>query len=177
MEITKEMLLAARDYVPYAEKEAWVDKNGDKCFDRLSIKLGEDKMPPMYMVNSFVKARYLMAAFAKLYLLAEYEADEADKNLMSVADYDRWSESHALNQMERWKKDAEVRDKCYDLMADYKELEKHFSAKIAGFLSVQNDIVVRNAQFSQAQMQELPKLMEQLKELQQKKIGEDADGK
>lgn len=173
IEITKEMLTAAQDYVPLEQKEKWVTDNASKCFDRLAITMGEEPMPPMYMVNSGLRSRHLMAALAKFYFGKEYEADEADDAMMSVADYDRWAGGHVLCQLDRWKHDVEARDKCYDLLYDFHDLEKRFTAAINGILAVQNDAVMRQSQYTATQMKELPLVMEQLKQLQEK----DDDGK
>lgn len=169
--ITKEMLAAASDYMTSTAKEAWISENAPKCFDRLSITAGDDPMPPMYMINAGLKARYLMTALA-YYLKQPFETDEKDNSLMSETDYDRWAGSHAINQIERWKSDRELRDKCFDLLSDYHELEKRFSAQLYGLLNVQNDFVLRQSQYSAAQMKELPQLLTQLKEMQEAK----ADG-
>ena len=75
--ITKEMMLAARDYVPLAEKEAWVAENAPKCFDKLAISADNEPLPPMYMVNTSLKSRYLMAALMRLYFRCG-KADEGE---------------------------------------------------------------------------------------------------
>ena len=168
IEITKEMLAGARDYVPNAEKEAWVAENA-------AITSDGEELPTMYMVNEGLRRRFLMTAFVKTYLRQEAEADERDAALMSDACFDRWAGSHVFNQLERLKRDAELRDKCFDLLADYKDLEKRFSAQLAGLLAVQNDAVVRQAQYTSTQMKALPGLLEELKKLADRK-GE-ADGK
>lgn len=168
IEITKEMIAKARDYIPYKEKEDWINANAPKCFDRLSIKSGEEQMPPMYSVNIGLKKRYLMAAFANMYLGLTYDPDEQDVELMSVIDYDKWSENHVFNQMDRLKRDAELRNKVFDIMEDYKDLSKWFSAQINSLLTVQNDYVIRQAQYTTAQVAEMPKLISQLQELQRK---------
>jgi hypothetical protein len=108
-------------------------------------------------------------------LKQEKDADERDAALMSDACFDRWAGSHVFNQLERLKRDAELRDKVFDLLADYKDLEKRFSAQLAGLLTVQNDSVVRQSQYTAAQMKALPGLLEELKKLSDRK-GE-ADGK
>lgn len=175
IEITKEMLAGARDYVPNAEKEAWVAENAAKCFDRLAITSDGEELPTMYMVNEGLRRRFLMTAFAEMYLKQDKEADERDEALMNDACFDRWAGSHVFNQLERLKRDAELRDKVFDLLADFKDLEKRFSAQLAGLLAVQNDSVVRQSQYTAAQMKALPGLLEELKKLSDRK-GE-ADGK
>ena len=173
MEITKQSLEYARTYVPLREKEAWVAENAAKCFDRLSITSGDDEMPPMYQVNTGLKSRYLMQALAGLYFGDTYYADVKDPAMMSEKGYDDWAGSHVFNQLERLKRDPEIRDKCFDLLTDFRDLEKRFSAQINGLLTVQNDFVLRQSQYVIAQTKELPKIIEQLKALQN---GEENDG-
>lgn len=172
--ITKEMMEAARDYVSNAEKEAFVAECATKCFDKLAITADGEAAPDMYMVNSGLKARYLMGAFAVLYLnRTDVSFEETDALLMTSESYDLWAGSHVLNQVERWKRDSDLRDKCYDLLADYKDLEKRLSTQINGLLNVMNDSVMRQNEYMAAQVKELPAMMEKLKELQEGKGEED----
>lgn len=167
--ITKEMVMDARDYLENAVKEAWVSENATKCFDRLSITADGEPVPPMYIVNEGLKRRYLMAAFAALYMKQDYEAEEKDTSLMTEECFDRWAGGHAFEQLQRMKHDAVVRDKCYDIVADYRELERRFVAQITGLLAVQNDVVIRQNEYSAAQIKALPEIIEQLKNLQEAK--------
>lgn len=168
IEVTKEMLLAAKDYVPLEVKKAWVADCADKCFDRLAITADGETMPAMYMVNSGLKARYLMGALVGMYLGLDYEPDGGDALLMSAEDYDKWAGSHVFNQIERMKRDPDVRDKCFDLLFDYRALEKQFHAAVGGILTVQNDPVIRQNELMAAQMREMPKVLNQIKEMQEK---------
>lgn len=167
--ITREMMLKARDYIPLAEKEAWVQQCADRCFDRLAITVGEDQMPPMFSINTELKSRYLMAALVGLYFGARFESESGNENLMTASEYDAWAIKHPLNQIERWKHDAELKNKCFDLLADYKDLEKRLSAHIGSLLTVQNDFVMRQNQYMDAQMKQMPELVEQLQMLQGKR--------
>ena len=168
-ELTIKMLEDARDYLPDAVKEAWVTENASKCFDRLAITADGEAVPPMYMPNSSLKARYLMGAFVGLYLGLDFEAEnEENLALMSVAEYDRWAGSHIFNQVERMKRFMEIRDKCFDILADYRDLEKRFHAVIGSLLAVQNDSVIRQNELTSAAVKELPEIMKQLESLQKK---------
>lgn len=165
IELTGDIMQKARDYVPLAEKEAWVAENAPRCFDKLAITSDGEPVPPMYMVNAGLKSRYLMGALVKLYFEATPFTPETDW-LMTEADYDRWAGSHIMNQLERMKHDTTYRYKAYDLTADFKDLEKRFSTQITGLLTVQNDSVIRQNELSAAQFKELPDILKQLKELQ-----------
>jgi len=166
--ITRDMMTAARDYVSLAEKEAWVAENAVKCFDKLAIEADGEAMPPMYQVNTGLKSRYLMAALAKMYFGVPEIVGEPDNEwLMTEADYDRWAGSHVMNQIERMKADRELRDKCYDLLFDYKDLEKWFSTQIGSLLTVQNDTVLRQQQIAALQAKQLPEVLQALREYQE----------
>lgn len=171
IELTKEMILAAKSYIPLGIKDAWVADCSAKCFDRLAITADGEQMPPMYMVNASLKSRYLMGAFVGFYLCADYMAESEDnKALMSMEDYDKWAGSHIFNQLERWKRDADVKDKCFDILSDYRVLEKRFGLAINSLLTVQNDQVIRQNDLVKNQiMQEMPELLKGLQELQELK--------
>ena len=168
IQITAVMMEKARDYIPLAVKEAWVAENAPKCFDKLAITADDEAMPPMYMVNTGLKSRYLMAALVGLYFNQDYTAEQDNPALMSVEDYDAWGAGHVMNQIERFKHDPALKFKAYDLVADYKDLEKRFSTQLAALMAVQNDFVIRQSQMTNNMVKELPALLEQLKEFQGK---------
>lgn len=167
--VTKEQLLGARTYLPLEEKTAFLER-ADRCFDRMSVTLGDEAMPPMFKENCALKTRYLAAALA-VYLRIPYDSEEDDAMLMSEADCDKLGESHVVMQIERFKRDKDevVRNAAYDLLSDYFRLEKAFDAEIKALLAVQNDTVIRQSQMNQAAMAELPALLEQFKSLQETK--------
>ena len=171
--LTKEMIQAAADYTTNAFKEAWCAETAPKCFDRLAITADKEAMPPMYMVNEGLKKRYLMTVFVKNYLLQTVEVETVDEALMSETDYDNWAGSHVFCQLERLKKDKDICDKCYELLYDFRELDKRLSAQISGLLAAQNDFVVRQNQLMATQIQQLPQVMERLQELQEKVTADD----
>lgn len=164
--ITEEMIAAANDYLPNAIKEEWVSETAPKCFNRLSITSDDEEMPPMYMVNEGLKRRYLMKAFTEFYMRRAAEADAKDDALMSEVDYDRWAGSHVFEQLNRMKHIVAVRDKCFDILADFKDLEKRLSSQLSGLLAVQNDSVLRQSQYTATQMKELPQVLQALQDYQ-----------
>lgn len=146
--ITEDVIKAARDYVPMAEKKAFVDEVVAQCISVVSVTatIGDEDntLPPMFKEDSFTKARYMMGAFVKMYLGVEFEPVEDTVYLMAQDDYDRWAGGHVFNQIERLKRtDPETKAKCFDLMQDFKALEKLLNAEIYAFLNIQNDFLVR----------------------------------
>jgi hypothetical protein len=171
--LTTNTMEEARNYVPLAEKEAWVAENAPKCFDKLEITADNEPMPPMYMVNTGLKSRYLMAALVKLYFgVTDVKCEPNDEWLMTHEAYDEWAGGHIFNQLERYKRDTDLKFKAYDLLYDYKDLEKRFSAQISSLLAVQNDTVIRQSQQMANSVRELPEILEQLKAMQ----GENSNG-
>jgi hypothetical protein len=167
IKLTKENLLSMRDYVPLAEKMRFVAEAADGCFDRMELKIsgGAESMPmpPMYRDNTSIKSRMLMGAFVKLYLEAGFETEGENPWLMSVADYDRFCGSHIFNQIERMKAEGgEVRDKAFDVLSDWRDLEKRFNTEVYNMMQVMNEPVSRI--MMAMQMQTTPEAMQGLKE-------------
>lgn len=169
--VTKQMILDARSYVPIAEKEAWIIDAASKCFDRLSISVDDEPMPEMYMVNTALKSRYLLTFLVSKYFGLEYEADPKDEALMSEAEYDSWASGHIFGEIDRWKKELDVRNKCYDLMYDFHNVEKWMTSQIMGELNVRNDFVLRQSQYMDNQVRQMPEIMEQFRSLQEARHG------
>lgn len=166
IEITRQMVIDARSYVPLKEKNKWLEATFDGPIDTIHISDANGPLPDMYSLNTDKKNRYLMGAFALLYFETPYKHDGEDFYLMSEEDYDKWAGSHVINQLKRFMRDAELRDKVYDILYDFQELEKRFAASINSNLTVRNDAVVRQSQYSATMMAELPKVVESLKQLQ-----------
>lgn len=146
--ITVEQIEKANEYVPFAEKEKFVMEVADKCFDKLNISAdsGDENIPipPMYKENTGLKMRYAMGAFVKMYLKEDFEGVDGEEYLMSLDDYDMWAGGHIFNQIERLKNgNADLRNKCFDLLQDYKTLEKMLNTEVYSLLQVMNEPVNR----------------------------------
>lgn len=142
--IDEKTIMNARTYVPLMEKARYLDDVSNYCFEKLEIHADRDgenvAIPPMYKENTLLKSRYMMGALAKLYLNIAFDPVEGTEFLMSADDYDRWAGSHVLNQIERMKqKGGEVKDRIFDLLQDYKDLEKRLNAEVYSLCNVMND--------------------------------------
>ena len=148
MESIEKIMQEAEAYVPISKKAEFVNYCAERCFDKLDITAtsGNDTlsaMPPMWKENSELKARYMMGGLLKLYLKQEAQTDENDEWLLTEQEYDRWAAAHILNQIERMKSNASLRDKCFDLLQDYKTLEKMLNTEVYGLIRAMNDSVSR----------------------------------
>ena len=163
----KELFAKAHTYVPLMGKAAIVSHCAERCIDRVVVNTGErfrGDVPPMYRENGQRKRRYLMGILARAYLRLDFEGCEEDKWLMSADDYDLVGGVQLVNQIDRMKKQSDaLRDKAYDLLADYRDLEKMLNTEINANLAVMNDVVARMAMSSAAAM--TPESMKELVEL------------
>lgn len=143
----KEVFINAKSYVPLMQKEEIVSHCAERCIDRVVVNTGEKfrgDTPPMYRENGQRKRRYLMGILVRAYLRLDLEGCGGDRWLMSADDYDWVGGVQLINQIDRMKKQSDaLRDKAYDLLADYRDLEKMLNTEIAANLDVMNDVVAR----------------------------------
>ena len=143
----KEVFINAKSYVPLMQKEEIVSYCAERCIDRVVVNTGEKfrgDTPPMYRENGQRKRRYLLGILARAYLRLDFEGCGGDRWLMSADDYDWVGGVQLINQIDRMKKQSDaLRDKAYDLLADYRDLEKMLKTEIYGMLQAMNDPVSR----------------------------------
>jgi hypothetical protein len=148
-EIMEQIIITEKtinDSVSYALcelKEKFVEDVYMKCLNRVDVNLddsGNAPMPYMYMENTFLKSRYLMTALAKFYLRMDVETEDSDMWLMTRNEYDRFGASHVIGQLNRFRNNnPELKDKVFDLLRDYSDLERRLSNAIRSGLTVMND--------------------------------------
>lgn len=133
----------ARDYVLLTEKVQFVESCADKCFDTLNIRTGDtesdETLPPMYKENISRKNRCLMGALANLYLNLGAKTEPDCRWMVTEKEYDRLAGAHLQNQLERAKADLSLREKAFDILGDYKDLERRLNAEIHALSIVMND--------------------------------------
>ena len=169
----KEVFINAKSYVPLVQKEEIVSYCAERCIDRVVVNTGEKfrgDTPPMYRENGQRKRRYLLGILARAYLQLNFEGCGGDRWLMSADDYDWVGGVQLINQIDRMKKQSDaLRDKAYDLLADYRDLEKMLNTEINANLRIMNDVVARMAMSAASAMtpESLQELTEMAKELKQ----------
>lgn len=147
--LTEEHLRSrAAAYIPLGEKEKFIKEVSVGCFDQMEIadENGEP-LPPFYKESPVSKLRYMTAALLKLYLRIGFDMErEDDPWSITEESFDAAAQSFLLSQLERMKKrtaDKSLQDKIYDLLADYKTLEKLLNAECYGMLPAMNDTLSR----------------------------------
>lgn len=147
IEITKEMIQNANDYIPLIEKQALTEKLAQRCIARVNVGFTLDgdqtshTMPERYQEMRHMTAMFQMGVFAKLYLKQEFFGD--DDLQMAANVYDDWAGSHVFNQLERLKTDKDVKDKVFNILYDYKEFQWAMRREIETLIGHNNDTVLR----------------------------------
>jgi hypothetical protein len=146
-EITEEMMRKAQTYTPIALKEqvariaapGCVKRLYDFDFDRLAYLEEKDDLPttmPMYGEDTSYKSRVVMGMVLHFYLGIEVGDDLAIRNDV----YDKYAESHVINQIERYKTNAEFKSKAFDMLADIRDFERRLNCAVYNLLQVKNDL-------------------------------------
>lgn len=150
---TEEDILNATTYMPIELKAKTAKAIAATSVEAVKVSMtltddAGDKMdrplPPRYTENVVNKMAWQLRM-----LLVYYLKQDLGKEDMTAAQYDEWGQVAVFNQLDRLKqsKNADVRNKVYDILDDYRELCKMVGTEIAMELSVRNDPFNRVAMF------------------------------
>lgn len=163
----------AQSYVGIEVKRRFLSDCAIRCFDKMEIGTEDgESLPPFYKENAVSKSKYLLSALLTSYLhIRELNAEAEDPWELTDEEYDAYAAASPLSQLERIKKitgDKELRDKIYDLLADYRLLEKLLNSECYGLLPAMNDAISRfqmlmSAKTSPEAMEALTKNLEEMK--------------
>lgn len=146
--ITKAIMEQADTYIPIAMKEMIASDVARVCVkETASVRPhGEEEeqdgyytIAPSFCESASSKARVMMTILLSVYL--HIWGDDTPL-LCDIESYDQWARAHVLNQLERFKA-GEYREKAFDLLADYKEMEKYLNSAIYAVIRELNDPVRR----------------------------------
>ena len=121
--------------------------------------------------NPAKRWRYMMGVLLNFYLGMSFEPVEGEKWLMSQDDYDRAAAKHPMNELERMKSDAGARNAVFDLLRDYKDLDRLVGNEIAARIASYNDILPRLVEL--LTLTATPEALGQLSQME-KALGEEA---
>lgn len=146
--VTADMMRKSSDYIPLLERQGLIEQIAQDVIAKVRMtyiptgETEEQPMPDRFQENRVRTSLYLMGVLANKYLHVPFEGD--DTSLMMPANlYDAWGESHVLNQIEGFRSDKELRDKAYNLLADYRDFRSALYREIETLLGHNNDIVWR----------------------------------
>ena len=146
--ITDATMAQADTYIPLTMKEMIANDMARACVKRTDLihpfgekaeYSGEYGVSPVYCESPSSKARVMMTVLMVMYL---HIWGEDTPYLCEVSDYDQWAGAHVLNQLERFKA-GKYREKAFDILADYKDMERVLNSAIYAVLREKNDPVTR----------------------------------
>ena len=121
-EITEHMLLAAKTYIPIAEKQAMAEAIAEKCLEEVSAPRANAQpyralTLPMLVSENFVMKRLCLA---KVFL--EYYFGLETPNPFDEAAYDSYFSGDLMYELEKFRKKEQTRDISVRILNDYREL-------------------------------------------------------
>ena len=148
--VTKDILKGAISYMPLKTKVEIAKDIADNCLKDIDTdeqnKIGESiiALPHLKGEDLAIKNVLLLGQLLTYYFHLDIHDKDSDGNdLDPFVIYDYFCEGHLLNQIERFKSDPEVKDKVFDLLADYKEFKKIVDTEIYNRKSNTNDPIPR----------------------------------
>lgn len=141
--VTEEMLRNANDYVPLNKKVAIAKIIAPKCIEKSKTAEQNQKgleflaLPTLWVDDIETKNLYTMSILLSEYLNEKIPEDFTDEI------YDEYASAHILNQLERFKSYAVLKDKVFDLLHDFRDFKKILDIEIFNEKEVRNDPVAR----------------------------------
>lgn len=141
--LTTEHIRKATTYIPLEKKVNMAKAIAGVCLSPVKPKENDHREKALELIgfNAYVKEdleqKYfgLLYTFMTCYFGFTYENDDFD--------YDEIAGSHIFNQLERFKADADLRNKIFDLLSDYKEFKKIVDTEIYNYKCEKNDFLKR----------------------------------
>lgn len=141
--LTPETMKAANDYLPLSKMAMLAKTIAPACLEKSKTAKQNEKgleflaLPTLWVDDPELKELYKMHVLLEYYLKIPTPDDFSDK------EYDTFGEAHILNQIERFKGNAGLKDKVFDLLENYKRFEKMLNIEIENEKAVRNDPVAR----------------------------------
>lgn len=142
--ITEEMVIKATDYIPLIEKDAIAKIFAANCLDEAEVGIDGERanevlaLPSIAQENIAKKQMYLTLLLLDNYLHIKLPNDFTSEVC------DEFAKFHPMNQLERLKKGSDqVRNKVFDIISDFRELEKMINTEIFNLKAVRNSTIDR----------------------------------
>ena len=146
--ITEQDILNANTSIPSVLKYTLARYIAEISVDKKQITVKEDgvdsiPLPDMFQRNTLRETQFKVGVFVKEYLGST--EDKPIPYLMSADEADAWGSFES--QLDRLKrtKNADVANKCYDILNDYHAFVRMVSIEIEQELQIRNDVLGRAA--------------------------------
>lgn len=139
-ELKKEHIEKAATYMPLEDKLKLAKKIAQLCIEDAEMDENDKlfSLPPQQVEDLGTKAVLLQNILLGYYL--DIELNETED---VFGQYNFYNGNNIINQIERFKSDSDVKNKVYDLIADYKEFKKMVDIEIYNIKIAKNDTFLR----------------------------------
>lgn len=150
-ELTDEIMENAKTYMPILLKETISADVARVCVREAELirnppedgaeseEVTSYGLPPVWCESTLNKSRAMLTVLMTFYLKVW---DESHPLLCDIDEYDQMMGSHVINQLERYKS-TKYREKAFDILADYKDMEKRLNSCVYAVIREMNDPVTR----------------------------------
>nr|DAU13430.1 MAG TPA: hypothetical protein [Caudoviricetes sp.] len=142
-ELTDEIMQKATAYMPIEDKAELAKTIAEQCV--VDIPTAEQNLiGEKFLALPYIKGenRELKALCLMNVLLSHYLKIPVNSPL-NEEKYNHYAEGSILNQIERYKSNFDLKNKAFDLLADYKEFRKFVDVEINNLIALNNDPLAR----------------------------------
>lgn len=147
--ITKEMIVKAKSYMPLQAKTAYAQSVAEICLKDYKTAEqnieGEKFLALPYLKGEDMGLKSVLLINVLLGFYFDIEVKEFEKPEEVYKQFDYYAGGNLLNQIERFKSEVDVKDKVFDLIADYKDFKKMVDTEIYNLKALNNDPIARLA--------------------------------
>lgn len=136
--LKEEMLKDAVTYMPLEAKAQYALEIAKNCVKPKKTAMQNEQgilpLPTLFFVDSALKKILIGNVFIGFYLNIEIK-----NNDNPAETYDYFFGDHLFNQLERFKTNAELKEKVFDIIADFKEFKQFVDTEIQNEIANNND--------------------------------------
>ena len=141
--LTDEIMKNAVSYMPIEDKADMANVIAKKCV--VDIPTAQQNLDgEKFLALPYIKGEDReLKAMCVMNVLLEYYLKIKVEKPFTEDHYNFYASGSILNQIERYKSNFDLKNKAFDLLADYKEFRKFVDNEIANLIAVNNDPLAR----------------------------------
>lgn len=142
-ELTDEIMSKAVAFMPIEEKAELAKEIAKKCV--VDIPTAEQNLEgEKFLALPYIKGEDReLKSLCLMQILLNYYLELGVKPPFDEDKYNFYAGGSILNQIERYKSNFDLKNKAFDLLADYKEFRKFVDVEVNNLIAVNNDTLAR----------------------------------
>jgi hypothetical protein len=142
-ELTDEIMSKAVVYMPIEEKSDLAKEVAKKCV--VDIPTAEQNLEgEKFLALPYIKGEDReLKSLCLMQILLSYYLELSVEMPFDEEKFNFYAGGSILNQIERYKSNFDLKNKAFDLLADYKEFRKFVDVEVNNLIAVSNDTLAR----------------------------------